>query len=180
MNEDDLILVNIFDEQVGTMGKAQAHREGRLHRAFSVFLYHGNEMLIQQRALHKYHSGGLWANSCCSHPREGETLDDAVRRRLKQELGVSCECEELFSFVYRHRFHASLYEYEYDHVFVGEYYGDPMPDPDEAVDVRWVDVDELAEELVVRPERYCVWFQTAAPKVIEWIKMKNVTMKGNG
>ena len=170
MNEDNLILVNIFDEQVGTMGKEAAHREGRLHRAFSVFLYHGNRMLIQRRALHKYHSGGLWANSCCSHPRDGEELTEAVRRRLVQELGVSCECRELFSFVYRHQFHEALYEYEYDHVFIGEYDGSFELNPEEAMDAAWIGLDELAQDLTYHPEWYCVWFQTAAPKVIRHIK----------
>ena len=170
MNEDNLILVDISDRQVGTMGKEAAHREGRLHRAFSVFLYHDNLMLIQRRALHKYHSGGLWANSCCSHPRDGEALDEAVTRRLQEELGVSCACRELFSFVYRHQFHEDLYEYEYDHVFAGAYDGDYVLNPEEAMEAKWIDIDELAEDLTDHPEKYCAWFITAAPGVISYIR----------
>ena len=172
MNEDNLILVDIFDRQVGTMGKQRAHEEGLLHRAFSVFLYHDDKMLIQRRALHKYHSGGLWANSCCSHPRDGEALDEAVSRRLQEELGVACDCREIFSFVYRHQFHESLYEYEYDHVFAGNYDGSFKLNPEEAMDAKWIDIDELAEDLVTHPEKYCVWFITAAPRVISYIRTK--------
>ena len=172
INEDQLILVNISDEQVGTMGKEAAHREGRLHRAFSVFLYHDSKMLIQRRALHKYHSGGLWANSCCSHPRDGEVLDEAVTRRLQEELGIYCDCRELFSFVYRHQFHEMLYEYEYDHVFIGEYDGECKLNTDEAMEAKWVDIDELADDLTDHPEKYCVWFITAAPRVISYIRTK--------
>ena len=97
---DELILVDLSDHEIGTMDKAEAHRIGRLHRAFSVFIVHGGKMLLQRRNSKKYHSGGLWANACCSHPRKGESLEAAAARRLSEELGISCAVTELFSFVY--------------------------------------------------------------------------------
>ena len=120
---EELILVDLDDREIGTMDKAEAHRLGRLHRAFSVFIVDCDRMLIQQRNRGKYHSGGLWANACCSHPRHGETLPEATERRLREELGISCELRELFDFVYFSRYVDDLFEYEYDHVFVGEYSG---------------------------------------------------------
>ena len=172
MNEM-LVLVDIFDNAIGVCDKEACHRQGLLHRAFSVFLYTGDRLLIQQRAAGKYHSGGLWTNSCCSHPMEGETLRDAVRRRLREEMGLDCACEELFSFVYHHRFGPDLYEYEFDHVWAGKYQGDIFLNPEEAADARWISFAELAEELVRRPEAYTVWFLTAAPKVLAALMERN-------
>ncbi|MCI5800981.1 MAG: isopentenyl-diphosphate Delta-isomerase [Oscillospiraceae bacterium] len=165
--EEMLILVDPEDRPAGEATKEEAHRKGLLHRAFSVFLHDGNgRMLIQRRARGKYHSAGLWANACCSHPRTGEELTQAVRRRLKEELGACCPVEEQFSFVYYHRFGETLYEYEYDHVFLGQYSGPLRPDPEEAEETRWVPFDELLEDLRLFPERYCVWFITAAPRIL--------------
>ncbi len=168
MNQD-VILVNLHDEPVGTATKEEAHRRGDLHRAFSVFLYHENRLLIQQRAFHKYHSGGLWANTCCSHPRPGEELEDAVRRRLKEEAGIECEVKEVFSFVYKHRFAEDLYEHEFDHVFLGVYDGAFIPNPEEVMDWRWITFDELRKDLADHPEKYAPWFRIAAPRVMEMI-----------
>ena len=168
MNQD-VILVNLHDEPVGTATKEEAHRRGDLHRAFSVFLYHEDRLLIQQRAFHKYHSGGLWANTCCSHPRPGEELEDAVRRRLKEEAGIECEVKEVFSFVYKHRFAEDLYEHEFDHVFLGEYDGAFIPNPEEVMDWRWITFDELRKDLADHPEKYAPWFRIAAPRVMEMI-----------
>lgn len=170
--QDELILVDIFDRQVGTASKAECHRLGLLHRAFSVFLYWDGKLAIQQRAADKYHSGGLWSNSCCSHPRNGEALADAVNRRLYEELGVFCKCEELFSFVYHHRFQADLFEYEYDHVYIGEYNGNIELNPAEAMDLKWIPYEELAEDLVSNPEKYSVWFLSAAPEVLAHLMKK--------
>ncbi len=167
--QDKLILVDIFDRPVGSASKAECHRLGLLHRAFSVFLYHDGKMAIQQRALEKYHSGGLWSNSCCSHPRAGEALEAAVERRLQEELNLSCPCRELFSFVYRHQFHEFLYEYEFDHVFVGDYAGEIRLNPEEAMDCKWVPFPALAADLAARPERYSPWFLIAAPKVLAYL-----------
>ncbi|MBP0973206.1 MAG: isopentenyl-diphosphate Delta-isomerase [Oscillospiraceae bacterium] len=167
---EELILVDLDDREIGTMDKAEAHRLGRLHRAFSVFIVDGDRMLIQQRNRGKYHSGGLWANACCSHPRHGETLPEATERRLREELGISCELRELFDFVYFSRYADDLFEYEYDHVFVGEYSGECRFDSGEIERLRWIRFDELKQELLTEPEHFCSWFRIAAPKVMRLLQ----------
>ncbi len=167
--EDVLILVDAMDRPIGTAGKADAHRDGLLHRAFSVFIVHDGKMLLQQRQKDKYHSGGLWANACCSHPRAGEDLPDAVARRMQQELGVSCPVTEIGHFVYRSQYAAHLFEYEYDHVFIGDFDGDFCPNPEEIAQLKWVDTEELALDLAQHPECYGSWFVTAAPMVLEYL-----------
>lgn len=127
-------------------------------------------MLLQKRSAGKYHSGGLWTNACCSHPRQGEELSEAVERRLKEELGVRMPVEELYSFVYRAQFENGLTEYEYDHVFLGEYDGEIRLNEEEASEIRWMDMDELAEDLWKNPEKYTAWFLIAAPQVLRRFK----------
>ena len=163
---DEIILVDIFDNELGHTDKANAHKKGLLHRAFSVFVVHDGKMLLQQRSRGKYHSGGLWTNACCSHPREGETLADAVPRRMREELGFASQARECFHFVYRHVFDDGLIEYEYDHVFLTDYDGAVSADPEEAEEIKWVSYEELAEDLRTVPERYTVWFRIAAPEVL--------------
>ena len=133
--EDQLILVDYDDQETGSMGKLEVHQKHLLHRAFSVFIFNGGKVIIQRRADHKYHSGGKWANTCCSHPRAGETLEEAVQRRLKEEAGIECPVKEAGSFIYYAPFDDGLAEYEYDHVFVGEYGGAFSPDPEEAQEI---------------------------------------------
>ena len=164
--EEELILVDVYDKAVGSAGKARAHREGLLHRAFSIFLCDGDRLLLQRRAEGKYHSGGLWANSCCSHPRVGEALFDAAARRLREELGAACPLAEVGSFVYYHKFTDGLYEYEFDHVLLGRYAGPVRPNPEEISETEWVEAGRLAGDLLRRPERYSAWFRTAAPMVL--------------
>ncbi len=172
MMNDTLILVDACDRAIGTAGKSEAHRAPLLHRAFSVFLYDdsGQEpaLILQQRALTKYHSGGLWCNTCCSHPRPGETILAAAERRLEEELGITgCRgLRELTSFVYLHKFHEQLYEYEYDHVLLGTYRGPVQPNPEEAMAIQKVSASALAEELRLSPASYASWFLTAAPMVL--------------
>lgn len=168
--DDLLILTDIFDEPIGRMPKSEVHRLGRLHRAFSVFIVSDGKMLIQKRSRDKYHSGGLWANACCSHPRYGESLEDAVGRRLREELGISCDVSELFSFVYFSKYADDLFEYEYDHVFLGEYDGDFDFDTAEIEELSWVDFKELAELMRESPESFSTWFMTAAPRVLSHLK----------
>lgn len=127
-------------------------------------------MLLQKRSAEKYHSGGLWTNACCSHPRQGEELSEAVERRLKEGLGVRMPVEELYSFVYRAQFENGLTEYEYDHVFLGEYDGEIRLNEEEASEIRWMDMDELAEDLWKNPEKYTAWFLIAAPQVLRRFK----------
>ena len=160
--DDMLVLVDLADCAKGVATKMEAHTKGLLHRAFSVVLWKngadGLEFLLSRRASGKYHSAGLWANSCCSHPREGEKLVDAVRRRTKQELGCDIENpHELDSFVYRAVFDNGIEEYEFDHVFVAEYTGDVTPNPAESDAVRWVSADVLDTEIRTHPERFSAW-----------------------
>lgn len=169
---DALICVDIFDRPIGTCSKQKAHEEGLLHRAFSVFLADPvrRRMLIHQRAANKYHSGGLWTNTCCSHPREGEGTEKAARRRLWEEAGIDCPLEELFSFVYRQVYENGITEYEVDHVFLGFYdsgKADWRTDPEEIQAMEWIGLDQLADSLLKEPERYSAWFLIAAPKVLQ-------------
>lgn len=133
-----------------------------------LFLYVATEKwLIQQRNLKKYHSGGLWTNACCSHPRKDEEISEAVSKRLKEELGVEFPTKEIFSFVYRSEFSNGIIEYEYDHVFIAEYEGEVFPTPDEIASIKWISFNQLRKELTYTPEKYTVWFQSAAPKVLK-------------
>lgn len=164
---DELILVNAEDEEIGYGEKAYVHEKGLLHRAFSVFIVNDGKMLIQKRNQNKYHSGGLWTNACCSHPRKGESLKEAVHRRLEEELGIDCDVEELFDFMYRTVFAENLYEYEFDHVFLADYSGSIELNREEASEIKWIDLQELKEDIVRRPEKYTSWFLIAVNKVIK-------------
>ena len=164
---DELILVNAEDEEIGYGEKAYVHEKGLLHRAFSVFIVNDGKMLIQKRNRNKYHSGGLWTNACCSHPRKGESLKEAVHRRLEEELGIDCDVEELFDFMYRTVFAENLYEYEFDHVFLADYSGSIELNREEASEIKWIDLQELKEDIVRRPEKYTSWLLIAVNKVIK-------------
>jgi isopentenyl-diphosphate delta-isomerase len=169
---EKIILVDIFDRQTGAEEKIEAHRSPRLHRAFSLFVHHGGKMLIQQRAARKYHSGGLWANACCSHPRDGERTEEAVSRRMEEELGIrNADVKELFSFVYLHKFRDDMYEYEYDHVFSADYDGALTVNREEIEDAEWVAFEELARRLCAAPEMFASWFLIAAPRVLKKLSL---------
>ena len=158
----DLILVDLDDRETGRGEKLEIHRKGLLHRAFSVFLFNGDRLLIQRRAAGKYHSAGLWANTCCSHPRAGETTEEAVQKRLALECDIrEAEIREAGRFVYRAVFPNGLTEYEMDHVFVGEYAGPFNANPEEVSELRRIPLDELKQDMLCAPERYAVWFFTA-------------------
>jgi len=172
--DDQLILVDGQDREMGTATKAQAHLQGMLHRAFSVVLWRdgtdGPEVLLARRAAAKYHSAGLWANSCCSHPRAGEELLAAAYRRVSEELGCTVDhLEEIGSFAYRAEFTNGLTEYEYDHVLLGQYAGAVSPDPNEADTVRWIGLDGLADELVKEPEHFAAWAYMVLTMVMQQI-----------
>ncbi len=168
---DMLVLVDGLDRETGTATKLRAHAEGLLHRAFSVVVWRRGEggqieLLLSRRATGKYHSAGLWANSCCSHPRAGEGLAQAAARRCREELGIAldaCAFDEIGAFAYRAEFAGGLSEYEYDHVFLAEFDEEPAPDPAEISGVRWMGVRELAAELAEHPERFAVWAFTVLP-----------------
>ena len=160
--DDMLVLVDGRDCEIGTATKWQAHVEGLMHRAFSVVLVRdgasGPELLLAKRSLSKYHSGGLWANSCCSHPRAGEDTVDAAYRRVREELGCTAvELKDICAFAYRAEFDNGLCEFEYDHVIVGHCEGSLALDPAEASEARWVSFDMLAEELRTEPRVFAVW-----------------------
>jgi len=166
--ESQVILVNEQDEAIGVMEKMEAHRKGLLHRAFSVFVLNdAGEMLIHQRALGKYHSGGLWTNACCSHPRPGESVEAAAHRRLFEEMGFDCPLTQLFQFTYRTPFTNGLIEHEYDHVLYGTYNGAVNPDPAEVNDFRYMSITAITRLLEEQPDQFTSWFQLALPKFIE-------------
>lgn len=169
LNIEEVILVNENDEPIGAMEKMAAHEQAVLHRAFSVFIFNsGDKMLLQQRSLTKYHSGGLWTNACCSHPRPGEETLLAAQRRLKEELGFVTDIKKVFDFTYKASFENGLTEHEFDHVYVG-YFDHPIhPNPEEVKDVSFVSMDEILQSLQHEPARYTAWFHIAFPKVYDW------------
>lgn len=158
MQMEYVVLVNHQDEPHGTAEKLRVHQEGHLHRAISVCLVNGRgELLLQRRHPDKYHSGGLWSNTCCSHPRPGEDTAAAAHRRLYEEMGIRCDLHRAFGFTYRARL-GDLVEHEYDHVFIGRYDHDPTPAPDEVNAWRWLALDALRTDMARRPETYTYWF----------------------
>ena len=169
MELTEVILVDVNDRPTGTMEKMEAHEKGALHRAFSVFIFNEKgEMLLQQRAMNKYHSGGLWTNACCSHPLPNEETPMAAKRRLQEELGFETTIEKIFDFVYRADFENGLIEYEFDHVFVGTYEGKIHLNKEEVMDVCYKDVQEIQQNLKNHPQKYTPWFHLAFPKIENW------------
>ena len=155
-----VILVDKNDNQLGLMEKIEAHKKAVLHRAFSVFILNeNNELLLQKRALSKYHSPGLWTNTCCSHPRDGESVINAGIRRLSEEMGFETELNTLFSFIYKAEFDNGLTEHEFDHVLLGRYNKNPLINKLEVSDWKWIDVELLKKDVVVSPYIYTVWFK---------------------
>ena len=158
--EDTLVLVDGDDQQVGTAGKIQVHRNGWLHRAFSIFVFNPDgEMLLQQRAHGKYHSPGLWSNTCCGHPRAGEDLETAAHRRLFEEMGFDCPLSRAFSFLYCERVSEDMVEHELDHVLLGRFGRPPSPNPNEVADWRWIDIPSLIHSLTAQPDLFTVWLK---------------------
>ena len=157
------------DQTLGSREKMEAHRLGLLHRAFSIFIFNSRgEMLLQQRALSKYHSGGLWTNACCSHPMPGEQTLDAAHRRLKEELGFDTDLEKAFDFVYRAELDSDLTEHEFDHVFVGQYDGIVLFNKDEAMNCTYKSMEAIRQELDRDRSKYTVWFYIAFAGIEEW------------
>lgn len=159
---EQVILVNEYDEEIGLMEKMEAHEKGELHRAFSIFVFNKDgKMLLQRRALSKYHSAGLWTNTCCSHQRSGETTLDAAHRRLGEEMGFDTELEEKFSFIYKVNFSNGLSEHEYDHVLFGHYDDVPDINPDEVAEYKYVSVNEIKEAMELDKSQFTFWFMVA-------------------
>ncbi len=168
MKEEEVILVNKNDEPIGTMPKMEAHEKAMLHRAFSVFVLNDkNEIMLQQRAAHKYHSPLLWTNTCCSHQRVGETNIEAGKRRLQEEMGFTTELKELFSFIYKAPFDNGLTEHELDHVMLGHYNKEPQINADEVGNWKWMTAEEIKNDIAEVPDNYTAWFKIIFDKFYE-------------
>jgi isopentenyl-diphosphate delta-isomerase len=160
MEEEQVILVNELDEQIGLMPKLEAHEKAILHRAFSVFVLNDkNEIMLQQRAHQKYHSPLLWTNTCCSHQRDGETNIEAGSRRLYEEMGFKTDLKELFNFIYKAPFDNGLTEHELDHVMIGYYSGEPEINSEEVESWKWMKIEDIQKDMLLNPEIYTVWFK---------------------
>jgi isopentenyl-diphosphate delta-isomerase len=165
-----LILVDENDLAVGTAEKMEAHEKALLHRAFSIFIFNSKgEMLLQQRALSKYHSGGLWTNACCSHPYFEQDTLAAAEKRLLEEMGFKTPLTKAFAFVYKANFDNGLTEHEYDHVFIGRYDGAILPDKDEVESFCFMSMAELKAAMQLHPQKYTAWFKIALPKLENYL-----------
>ena len=177
MKEEQVILVNELDEQIGLMPKMEAHEKALLHRAFSVFIFNDkNELMLQQRALNKYHSPGLWTNTCCSHQREGESNIEAGKRRLQEEMGFTTDLRDTISFIYKAPFDNGLTEHEFDHILLGHYNEEPKLNKEEAHAYKWVSLDEVKKDINTNPEIYTAWFKIIFDKFYDYI---NITDESN-
>lgn len=163
---EQVVLVDKNDNPIGLMEKLEAHEKGLLHRAFSVLLFNDQqELLLQRRALDKYHCGGLWTNTCCSHPRPEEDVEDAAKRRLKEEMGIACDLQKSFEFIYKAEFDNGLTEHEYDHVFVGKFSGDPVINTNEVADWKYLALDAIRKDMSHHPYHYTPWFRIILEKL---------------
>ena len=177
MNEEQVILVNENDEQIGLMPKMEAHEKAVLHRAFSVFIFNSkNELMLQQRSAHKYHSPLLWTNTCCSHQRDGETNIEAGTRRLQEEMGFTTSLKETTSFIYKAPFDNGLTEHELDHIMVGFYEQAPLINPEEVEGWKWMPLEDVRADIATHPELYTAWFKIIFEKFYEHI---NTTHESN-
>jgi len=171
MTEEQVILVDKNDQQIGLMPKMEAHEKAVLHRAFSVFVFNDEgKLLLQQRASEKYHSPLLWTNTCCSHQRDGETNLEAGKRRLQEEMGFVCDLEEVFSFIYKAPFDNGLTEHELDHVMVGYFNGTPKINKEEVEDFKWMTLQEVKVDMELNPNNYTAWFQIIFEKYYNFIR----------
>ena len=171
---EQVILVDKHDNEIGVAEKMQAHREGLMHRAFSVFLFNdAGELLLQQRAFHKYHSGGLWTNTCCSHPRPIEETLEAANRRLQEEMGIAdCKLTKAFDFIYFAELNDDLKENEFDHVFIGRWNGIPIVNTEEVADYKWIAPSKLLADVAVNPKAYTYWFKEIIERVLNEVNSK--------
>ena len=171
MTEEQVILVNEQDEPIGLMAKLEAHEKAVLHRAFSVFILNDKkEIMLQQRATHKYHSPLLWTNTCCSHQRNGETNIEAGTRRLQEEMGFTAELKELFHFIYKAPFDNGLTEHELDHVMIGYSTNEPYINPEEVANWKWMSIEAVKQDMVDNPDIYTVWFKIIFDKFYHYIE----------
>ena len=174
MREEQVILVNEQDQEIGLMSKMEAHEKAVLHRAFSVFIFNSrNELMLQQRASHKYHSPDLWTNTCCSHQRHGESNIDAGKRRLFEEMGFVTELEEKISFIYKAPFDNGLTEHELDHIMVGYYDDAPSLNQEEVKDWKWMSLEAVKNDIIINPSLYTEWFKIIFDKFYNYININN-------
>ena len=172
MKEEQVILVDETNKQIGLMPKLEAHQKAVLHRAFSVFVFNDkNELMLQQRALDKYHSPGLWTNTCCSHQRNGESNIEAGKRRLYEEMGFVTDLKETISFIYKAPFDNGLTEHEFDHVMIGYYNDEPKINKDEVADWKWMALEDVKNDLNEHPEQYTIWFSIIFEKFYQHINI---------
>ncbi|HEX8316237.1 MAG TPA: isopentenyl-diphosphate Delta-isomerase [Flavisolibacter sp.] len=177
MRKQEVILVTTEDEEIGVMEKMEAHRQGLLHRAFSVFIFdREGKMLLQQRAPQKYHGGLLWTNACCSHPFPGESVEDAAERRLNEELGFVTSLKKIFAFTYKADVENNLVEHEYDHVFAGEYDGEIKPNSEEVAAFAYHSMEEIGLLIEEKPAAFTTWFKLAFPQIEAWWKRAYVVV----
>ena len=170
--KEEVILVDINDVPLGTMPKMEAHEKAILHRAFSVFILNKEgQLMLQQRALSKYHSPGLWTNTCCSHQRLGETNLEAGTRRLQEEMGIKTPLEELFSFIYKAPFDNGLTEHEFDHVILGYCDSAPIINREEVANWKWMNLEEIITEIKTTPDNYTAWFKIIFDRFYNHIKL---------
>ena len=172
MIEEQVILVDEHDNQIGLMPKMEAHEKAQLHRAFSVFVFNEkNELMLQQRAASKYYSPLLWTNTCCSHQRNGETSLQAGARRLQEEMGFVCDLEEVFSFIYKAPFENGLTEHELDHILFGNFNDSPTINKDEVADWKWMPLEEVKSDITKNPTIYTAWFKIIFDKFYEHLAL---------
>ena len=172
MKKEKVVLVDENDNQIGLMPKLEAHKKAVLHRAFSVFIFNNkNELMLQRRALNKYHSPGLWTNTCCSHQRDGEANLDAGKRRLQEEMGFETALKETTSFIYKAPFDNGLTEHELDHILVGHYNDEPKINPEEVDSWKWMALEDVKNDIVKHPERYTAWFKIIFDKFYDYLKV---------
>ncbi len=171
MEQEEVILVDENDHETGTCEKLRAHEEGKLHRAFSIFVFNPDgQLLLQKRSRHKYHSDGLWTNTCCSHPRPGHAMEVEVKRKLMQEMGFACDVQWSFRFPYRVEFDNGMIEHEIDHVFIGRYDGKVSPNPAEVEDWKWMDLESLMIDVKTNSDAYSYWLKICIDRVLEfWV-----------
>ena len=168
---EHVILVDAHDRELGLMEKMEAHQKGLLHRAFSIFILNDKkELLLQKRAYDKYHSGGLWTNTCCSHPRTNEDVEDAAHRRLMEEMGFDCSLNKILDFIYKAEFSDGLTEHEFDHVFIGYYNDNPVINPQEVADYKWMPLDDVKRDIFENPDLYTEWFKIVFERFYQYVK----------
>ena len=169
MNKKEIILVDEKDKQIGVGEKLKVHREGKLHRSFSIFVFNSHgELLLHKRAKEKYHSGSLWSNTCCSHPRPNRDITEEAQKRLVEEMGIKTSLKEIFSFTYKTKV-GDLIEHEFDHVFFGKFDAQPKPNPKEVEDWQWVKPEELKKDIEKAPEKYTPWLKIVFDRVLKKI-----------